>query len=254
MKMKVKDIFDIEKKIFLVTGAYGLIGSNLCHFLTDNNATVVAVGKKEEKLKDLKTAAFFKADISNEGDVTSLWSSLTKKFKRIDVLINNAAKSTSNTFENLTAKEWDNIIGTNVKGTFLMCKQGFNSGLLKSGSSIINISSIYGIVSPDQRIYGDSGLNSSSVYGCSKAGVIQLTKYLATYLAGKSIRVNCISLGGIFNNQPAYFLQKYIEKTPLNRLGVVDDILGTIVFLSSEKASGYITGANIVVDGGFTVW
>lgn len=211
--MKVEDMFDIEKKVFLVTGAYGLIGTRLCHFLADNNAAVVAVGRKKEKLKGLK-ATIFKADISNESEVASLWKSLVKKFEKIDVLINNAAESTSNTFENLTAHEWDKIMATNVKGTFLMCKQGVNSGLLRNGSSIINIASIYGIVSPDQRIYGDTGLNSSSVYGSSKAGVIQLTKYLATYLAEKNIRVNCISPGGIFNNQPEYFLQKYIEKTP----------------------------------------
>jgi 3-oxoacyl-[acyl-carrier protein] reductase len=252
--MKVKDMFDIQEKVFLVTGAYGLIGTALCHFLAENDAEVVAVGRKKEKLENLRTVTTFEADISNEEDVLSLWRNLTENFEKIDVLINNAAASTSHTFESLTAEEWDSIMATNVKGTFLMCKQGVNSGLLRERSSIINISSIYGMVSPDQRIYGDTGLNSSSVYGCSKAGVIQLTKYLATYLAEKKIRVNCISPGGIFNNQPAYFLQKYTEKTPQNRMGMVDDILGTIVFLSSEKASGYITGANIVVDGGFTTW
>jgi NAD(P)-dependent dehydrogenase (short-subunit alcohol dehydrogenase family) len=252
--MKIKDIFNIEKKKFLVTGAYGLIGNNLCHFLAENNATVIAIGRKEKKLKNLGVSANFKTDISDESDVVSLWKNLAKQIKKIDVLVNNAAISTSNTFKNLTGKEWSKIMETNVKGTFLMCREGFNSGLLGKGSSIINISSIYGIVSPDQRIYGDSGLNSSSVYGCSKAGIIQLTKYLATYLAKDNIRVNCISLGGIFNNQPEYFLHKYIEKTPLNRMGRVDDILGTIVFLSSDKASDYITGANIVVDGGFTIW
>jgi 3-oxoacyl-[acyl-carrier protein] reductase len=252
--MKVKDMFDIQEKVFLVTGAYGLIGTALCHFLAENDAEVVAVGRKKEKLENLRTVTTLKADISNEEDVLSSWRNLTENFEKIDVLINNAAASTSHTFENLTAEEWDSIMATNVKGTFLMCKQGVNSGLLREGSSIINISSIYGMVSPDQRIYGNTGLNSSSVYGCSKAGVIQLTKYLATYLAEKKIRVNCISPGGIFNNQPAYFLQKYTEKTPQNRMGMVDDILGTIVFLSSEKASGYITGANIVVDGGFTTW
>ena len=145
-------------------------------------------------------------------------------------------------------------MATNLRGTFLMCKGGVNSGLLKKGSSIINISSVYGVVSPDQRIYGDTGLNSSLVYGSSKAGVIQLTKYLATYLADRGIRVNCISPGGIFNNQPEYFLQRYVKKTPLGRMGAVEDIIGAIVFLSSEKVSGYITGANIVIDGGFTIW
>lgn len=256
--MKIEDLFNIREKVFLVTGAYGLIGKHVCKFLVDNDVIVIAVGRREERLKDLKNElkniTIFKMDISNESGVISLYENLTKKIKKIDVLVNIAAKSTSNTFENLMAKEWDEIIATNLKGAFLMCKEGVNSSLLKNGSSIINISSIYGIVSPDQRIYGDTGLNSSLVYGSSKAGVIQLTKYLATYLADRGIRVNCISPGGIFNNQPEYFLQRYIKKTPLGRMGAVDDILGTIVFLSSEKASGYITGANIVIDGGFTIW
>jgi NAD(P)-dependent dehydrogenase (short-subunit alcohol dehydrogenase family) len=256
--MKIEDLFNIKEKVFLVTGAYGLIGKHVCKFLADNDAIVIAIGRREEKLKDLKkekeTITIIKTDISSESEVISLYKNLTKKIKKVDVIVNIAAKSTSNTFENLVTKEWDEVIATNLRGTFLMCREGVNSGLFKKGSSIINISSIYGIVSPDQRIYGDTGINSSLVYGSSKAGVIQLTKYLATYLADRGIRVNCISPGGIFNNQPEYFLQRYVKKTPLGRMGAVDDILGTIVFLSSEKASGYITGANIVIDGGFTIW
>ena len=256
--MKMEDLFNIKEKVFLIIGAYGLVGKDVCKFLVDNGAIIIAVGRREEKLKDLKdelkNITIFKTDISNEKEVISLYKNLTKKFKKIDVLVNIAAKSTSNTFENLMAKEWDEVIATNLRGTFLMCREGVNCGLLKNGSSIINISSIYGIISPDQRIYGDTGINSSLVYGSSKAGVVQLTKYLATYLADRRIRVNCISPGGIFNNQPEYFLQRYVKKTPLGRMGAVDDILGTIVFLSSKKASGYITGANIVIDGGFTIW
>lgn len=256
--MKMEDLFNIKEKVFLITGAYGLVGKDVCKFLMDNGAIIIAVGRREEKLKDLKddlkNITIFKTDISKENEAIALWGSLTKKFKKIDVLVNIAAKSTSNTFENLMAKEWDEIIATNLRGTFLMCREGVNSGLLKNGSSIINISSIYGIISPDQRIYGDTDINSSLVYGSSKAGVVQLTKYLATYLADRRIRVNCISPGGIFNNQPEYFLQRYVKKTPLGRMGAVDDILGAIVFLSSKNASGYITGANIVIDGGFTIW
>ncbi|KYK28206.1 MAG: SDR family oxidoreductase [Theionarchaea archaeon] len=255
--MKVEDLFDVKRKIFCVTGAYGLIGSHVCTFLVHNDAVAIAVGRRKEKLENLKKEGIkhtFKADIKNEREVLSLWRNLAKKFEKVDVLLNIAAKATSNTFEDLTAAEWDEIMAVNVRGTFLMCRDGVNTGLLREGSSIINVSSIYGIVSPDQRIYGDTGLNSSSVYGSSKAGMIQLTRYLATYLAGKKIRVNSISPGGIFNNQPEYFSQRYIGKTPLERMGMVDDILGAVVFLSSEKASGYVTGANIVIDGGFTVW
>ena len=256
--MKIYDLFNIKNKKFLITGALGLIGKPICKFLLDNDAIVIAVDRKEESLKELaegdENIIIFKTNIDNESEIISLWEMLKKKFKKIDVLVNMAAKSTSNTFERLETIEWDEIMATNLRGTFLMCKAAVNSGLLKRGSSIINISSIYGIVSPDQRIYGDTRLNSSLVYGSSKAGVIQLTKYLATYLADRRIRVNCISPGGIFNKQPKYFLERYIKKTPLERMGSVDDIIGAIVYLSSEKASAYVTGGNIIIDGGFTIW
>lgn len=256
--MKIENMFDINNKVFLITGAYGRIGSKICKFLLENGATAVAVGRNNKKLMDLKRELkdieIFKTNLEDEAEIVSLWKKLKKSYSKIDVLINNAAQASSNTFENLSADEWDKIMSINVRGMFLMCREGVTSNILKEKSSIINISSIYGIVSPDQRIYGKSQLNCSLVYATSKSSVIQLTKYLSTYLADKKIRVNCISPGGIFNNQPEYFLKQYVGKTPLRRMGKEEDIFGAITLLSSESASGYITGENIVIDGGFTVW
>ena len=256
--MKNEKHFDIKGKTYLITGAYGRIGSRLCDFLIKNGATVIAVGRNEKKLNDLKKKMedvhIFKTDVGNENDIVSLWKKLKKSFKRIDVLINNAGKNIPSKFEEFTGKEWDDVMSVNLKGMFIMCREGVKTKLLKGGSSIINISSIYGIVAPDKRIYGKSGLNCSVAYAVSKGGVIQLTRYLSTYLADKKIRVNTISPGGIFNNQPEFFHKKYVEKTPFRRMGKEEDLFGAVVLLSSEKSSGYITGENIVVDGGFTVW
>ncbi len=258
LNIKVEEIFSINGKTFLITGAYGLIGKSICKYLTDNNATVIAIGRRKKNLEELhyelKDIVTFKVDISKEHEVELFYNDLKKYYSKIDILINNAAKSTSNTFENLSLNEWNEIIATNLGGTFLMCREGVKSELLGENSSIINISSIYGIVAPDQRIYGNTNINSSLVYGVTKAGIIQLTKYLAVYLADKHIRVNSIVLGGIFNNQPSYFLERYINKVPLERMGKVEDIIGAINFLSSNIASNYITGTNIVIDGGFTIW
>jgi len=256
--MKLEELFNINEKVFLITGAYGRLGKKLCKFLIENGAIIIAVGRNDKKLKDLKDELknihIFKTDIGNSDEIVSLWKQLKNTFKKIDILINNAAINIPSKFEDLTEEEWDRIMSINLKGIFLMCREGVNTDLLKGGSSIINISSIYGIVSPDKRIYGDSGLNCSLTYAASKSGVIQLTRYLATNLADKLIRVNCISPGGIFNNQPEFFYKNYIKKTPMGRMGKEEDLFGAIAFLSSDKASGYITGENLVIDGGFTVW
>lgn len=254
----IDEIFNLEDKVFVITGAYGRIGSKVCRFLVENNAIVIAVGRDDNKLTSLKNKIkeidIFKADVGNEKEVMALWGEIKKSYKKIDILINIAAQATSNTFEKLSKEEWNKIQDVNLTGMFMMCREGVNSSLLKDGSSIINFSSIYGIVAPDQRIYGDSGLNCSIIYAASKGGVIQLTRYLATYLADKKIRVNCISPGGIFNNQQEFFLKNYTKKTPMARMGREEDLFGAITFLSSNKASSYVTGENIIIDGGFTVW
>jgi NAD(P)-dependent dehydrogenase (short-subunit alcohol dehydrogenase family) len=123
-----------------------------------------------------------------------------------------------------------------------------------NGSGVmVNVGSIYGVVGANQSIYGESGRNSSEVYAASKGGVISMTRYLSVYLASKNIRVNCLSPGGVFNNQDPFFVEKYSERTPMGRMATVEDLKGAILFLASD-ASRYVTGHNLVVDGGWTAW
>jgi NAD(P)-dependent dehydrogenase (short-subunit alcohol dehydrogenase family) len=156
-------------------------------------------------------------------------------------------------FESRTEEELDEVIDLNLKATILVSKAAAESMKSQKSGAIINFGSIYGVTTPDFRIYGDSGRNSSEIYGATKAGVIHFTKYLAAYLAPYCIRSNAISPGGVFNHQDPDFVKKYEYKTPLARMATSADLIGTILFLSSDDAQ-YITGQNIAVDGGFTVW
>ncbi|MFH0875130.1 MAG: SDR family oxidoreductase [archaeon] len=252
--MKTDEMFDISGKVYVITGAYGFLGIRICCFLSDNNAFVYAIGRDISKLEKLKNKNIqtISADVTDEKQVELLWKKINHK--KVDCLINLAATQIAVSFDKMTGAQWDLCMDNSVKSAFLMCKEGVNSGLLKNKSSIINFGSIYGVVSPDQSIYGTSGLNSSLAYGAGKAGIIQMTKYLATVLASKEIRVNCISPGGIQNNQSEEFVKKYIEKTPMYRMGKPEELFGAIAFLSCQTASSYITGINLLIDGGFTAW
>lgn len=170
-------------------------------------------------------------------------------------MINNAVAKVKNSriFEECELDTWNKCLNVNLTGVFL-CSKIIGCEMIKLGKgSIINIGSIYGLVGPDQSIYGDSGINSSAVYSASKSGVIGLTKYLATYWGNKGIRVNCLTLGGVENGQDQEFINKYSAKTPLGRMAKKEDYKGALLFLASE-ASAYMTGANLVIDGGWTAW
>ena len=155
-------------------------------------------------------------------------------------------------FENYPEEAWDLVHDVNLKGSFLLSKKLLPK-MKNCNAAIVNISSTYGIVSANKSIYGDSGINSPVAYATSKAALINLTRYMATHLADVGIRVNCLSPGGVFNNQAEDFLKNYCEKTPLKRMAKAEDYQGAILYLISN-ASSYMTGANLVVDGGWTAW
>ena len=155
-------------------------------------------------------------------------------------------------FFNDTVENWDNSMEVNARGMFVTCRQFGNAMALSGGGVIINISSIYGLVAPDMNIYKGSSFETEPDYPFLKGGIISFSKYLASYYAEKKVRVNCISPGGFFNNQPEPFLSKYIAKTPLARMANHDDMKGVALFLASD-ASSYITGVVIPVDGGWTM-
>ncbi|OHE40295.1 MAG: hypothetical protein A2102_02920 [Tenericutes bacterium GWF2_38_8] len=266
-----KDLFNLSGRVVVLTGGLGLIGLNYIEAFISQGAfvNVIDIVKKEtadkilrKKFKgDKSRIRYFRADISDKPSLERVKKELLKKFGVIDVLINNAAlthkvehlskqKSKDYSFEKLKLSEWEEEIKINLTGTMLCC-QVFGSAM-KTGASIINIASIYGAVAPDQSIY-QKGYQQPATYGVTKAGVIYLTKYLATYWGHKGIRANCLVLGGVENGQNQEFLKKYAQKTPMGRMAKPDEFNGLLLYLASDSSS-YVTGSAYAVDGGWTAW
>lgn len=251
--------YNLRGKRVLLTGANGRLGQAYTQALLENGAFVYITDiqgeidptlKKQLSNKKLKKYQYITLDITSE-------ESLTRVAKQIgtpvDVLINNAgAKGIKGPFEERKAEDLDHVLDVHLKGTIL-CTKVFSKGMIKvKRGKIINIGSVYGIVAPDKKIYDDPAKINSEVYGATKAGVIQFTKYLAAYLGEYGITANCVSPGGVFHaGQSQSFVKKYEAKTPLGRMATPDDLVDIICFLSSDGAN-YITGQDIAVDGGFT--
>jgi|TARA_B100001093_G_scaffold419672_1_gene411298 NAD(P)-dependent dehydrogenase (short-subunit alcohol dehydrogenase family) len=258
---------DLEKKIILVSGASGLLGSDFVKNFLLQKSIVIAIDKNLSKsLKEFqhKNLFFVKCDITRPNDVNNLVRKIFKKYKKIDVLINSAASKSKNLkdffekFETFKYKKWKEIMSVNIDGSYLL-SQAVSKVMIKSKSgSIINIASIQGILGNDDRIYKGSKfkgvqMNSPAVYSTSKAALIGLSRYLATYLGKFNIRVNSISPGGIRSSQNLRFLKNYSSKVPMKRMGEQKEITSTVLYLASSESS-YITGQNIVVDGGYSIW
>lgn len=264
--------FSLDKKIVVVTGALGLLGKNHCKALADAGANVVVADLKEneciklaEKLPTPSIGIYL--NVKEVDSIQNLLDKIILNFGRVDVLINNAAindmiENPKNTieeskFENYSLKNWQQSLDVNLTGTFL-CSQIIGSEMVKQKSgNIINIASTYGIVAPNQNLYKDKNgqqlFYKPPAYSVTKGAVISFTKYLAAYWADKNIRVNSLSPGGVKNKQNHNFIKEYSLRTPLKRMANSKDYQGAIVFLSSD-ASSYMTGENLVVDGGWTIW
>jgi len=253
------DTFWPEDDVVVVTGGAGQLGSALCERFEELGNTVIVAdidGDRSEAViqeRGLTGAHALELDVTDPASVRSGFESIHEEFGGPDVLVNNAGIAVFTPFKDRTVEEFDDVLAVNVRGTFLCTQTASEYMAVSDGGAIVNIGSIYGVESPDPRIYGDSGLNSAEVYGASKAAVIHMTKYLAVHLRTDRIRVNCVSPGGIYAEQDETFLENYREKTPLGRMARESDIVDVIVFLSSASAQ-YITGQNVVVDGGFTAW
>lgn len=257
--MNTMDLFSLKGKAAIVTGAAGLLGLFFAQALADAGANVALCdldfGRCFEKSRIVTgtNAIAVQADVTDKESVRSMFEKVQSEFGRVDILVNGAYRHIATSFEDRRLDDFEAILRVNLTGVFLCCQQATEFMKEQGKGVIINMGSIYGVVSADPRIYGDSGLNSPEVYAASKGGVIHLTRYLAVHLAKYNIRVNSISPGGIFNNQPEEFLEKYAIKTPLGRMARADELKGALVFLASE-ASSYVTGHNLMVDGGFTIW
>ena len=242
------------RDIALLTGANGQIGKLLLKNLVKKKYYVICLDNKYSKLKILKNCIKYKLDISNENDVKVFFEFLSKnKITRINTLINNAAIQNFESIENESFEDFMNVLKVNVGGSFLFIKHSINLLKKSKNANILNIASIYGLLSGDPKIYTDTKRNTSDAYAASKAALIQLSKYYAVHLAKYSIRVNSISPGGIYNKQGKDFIYNYSKKTPLSRMANVEEIVNSILFIISNDAS-YINGHNFIVDGGFSSW
>lgn len=265
--MKKSDIFDLKNKVAVVTGGYGHLGSSICDCLAGAGARIVAAGRDLKKCKT-KAAELSRKynvmslgveiDIASSESVKKAMKDIARKTGGMDILVNNAFFGYEGKAEKDMASMPEEMWERGIEGTANTVFRCIKSAIpfMRKGGSIINISSIYGIVSPDPSIYGTSGFNNPPAYGAGKAAIIQFTRYAACHLAPRNIRVNSVSPGA-FPNKEVQKNKKFISnlkrKIPLGRIGAPEDLKGAIVFLASD-ASSYVTGSNIVIDGGWTAW
>ncbi len=268
--MTIDQIFSLRGKTAIVTGAVGLIGKKHCEALAEAGAKVVVADVNEEACvafaKQLGEHHLgLKVDVTDETSLKAARDKIVKRYGSIDILVNNAAINDMfenpglakelSAFENYPLDAFRKSLDVNVTGVFL-ASQVFGTVMAKAGSgSIINLASTYGMVGPDQSIYRDKEGNQtffkSAVYPVTKGAVINFTRFLAAYWGNKGVRVNTLSPGGVENSQDDYFVKNYSAKTLLGRMAKSSDYQGALIFLASE-ASAYMTGANLVVDGGWT--
>jgi NAD(P)-dependent dehydrogenase (short-subunit alcohol dehydrogenase family) len=259
-------LFGLKGRVAVVAGGAGRIGRALCQGLSEAGAAVAVL--------DLDTAAAIEiasrisrqsarpvlavtADITSEESLVQAAARIDKELGPTSILVNSAQFRGegfySSSPEDYGREPWEQVLRTNLTGVQLTCQAFGRVMKERGGGSIVNLASTYGVVSPDPRIYGSSGVNSPPAYGAAKAGVIQLTRYLAVHWRDCGIRVNCLVPGGVLDGQDQRFVSEYCRRTPLGRMAAPDDYIGPVIFMASA-ASAYMTGAVVTVDGGWTAW
>jgi len=251
-------LFNLEGKTVLVTGAKGQLGKVICQGFVDAGSIVIGADLDLDQKSGIQgnDIFYYSLDIVSKKSVKNLFSELYKKHTSVDVLINNAGVSTFEHFEDRSEESFDWVSDVNLKGTFLCIQDYFKHQKINKCGNVINIASVYGLISPDPRIYREGDRRNSEVYGATKAGIIQMTKYFAVHMAENGIRVNAVSPGGIYNPenpQSKYFINEYSKRNPMSRMANAEEILGPVLYLASD-ASSYVTGHNLVVDGGMSCW
>lgn len=265
-KPNSKDAFSLDGKVVVLSGAAGIIGTQVVKGFLEAGARVFAIDRDADMLSDRlgpvhESLITCVADVSRRESLADAHGLLTSRWGEADGLLNNAATKSENffePFETFPVDEWNEVMSVNLTGAML-CAQVFGSPMAQRGrGSIVNTLSIYGIVAPDQRIYEGSeylgrAINTPAIYAASKAGLWGLTKYLAAYWGHKGVRVNAITPGGVFSGQNDTFVENYSHRTPLGRMAQTDDMVNAMRYLTSDAAK-YVTGHNLVVDGGWTAW
>ena len=269
-----RGLFDLTGKVAVVTGGAGILGRHFCAGLAESSARVAVVDVQEAKAVDLARelrdrygteAIGVACDVSSPASVTAMVARVVAEFGKINILHNNAAAKSDDlnsyfaAFEDYSLEQWRTIMAVNVDGLFLVAQAvGKQMVAQGGGGSVIQTASIYGVMGPDQRIYEGSfylgrQINTPAVYAASKAAVIGLTRYLATYWASKGIRVNTLTPGGTESGQNDEFKRRYSARIPMNRMAKAPEMVGALLYLASD-ASSYVTGQNIIVDGGLNAW
>jgi NAD(P)-dependent dehydrogenase (short-subunit alcohol dehydrogenase family) len=272
----IQDKFDLDGRVAVVTGGAGLLGAEFCKTLAEAGAAVVVADLNQEAANQVAqeltdagyAAAGFGLDVTRIESARELASVTVSKFGCLDILVNSAALDPKfdpdaaakgiapGAFEDYPLEQWNDALNVNLTGMFLVTQACVQPMLKQSKGSIINICSTYGLNGPDQRIYIKDGKRVAYkpvYYTTTKAGVMGFTKYLAAYYAETDIRVNALTPGGVYNNHEEYFVKNYSAKTIMGRMAQKDEMNGALLYLASD-ASSYMTGNNVVVDGGWTAW
>ena len=262
------ELMSLESQVAVITGGAGHIGEALCEALAELGANIaildilpnamIRVGQNIRTQYNVEVEGFV-VDLANESDIRSIPDKVIERFGKVNILINNAAfvgttnlEGWSKPFLEQSVNTWSMALEVNLTAPFLLSQIFSPYMMTQHNANIINISSIYGMMGPNWEMYKDTNMGNPAAYAASKGGLLQLTRWLATTLS-PNIRVNSITPGGVFRNQPESFHQRYIQGTPLQRMACEDDFKGAVVYLATAL-SRYVTGHNLVVDGGWTIW
>jgi NAD(P)-dependent dehydrogenase (short-subunit alcohol dehydrogenase family) len=258
----VRELFVLDGRVALVTGGAGRYGRQIALALAEAGATVIVASRDLTRCEQFVTelqacghqAHARMLDLTRDDSVRALAQDLRATWGRLDVLFNNAVAVSTGAPDRYSTIEWARTMECNATGLYRACLIFGTMMAEKGAGSIVNIGSIYGVVSPDFRLYeGHEEMASPPSYGFVKAGMVQLTRYLAVYFGGRGVRVNCLSPGGLYSrDMPAQFPARYRARTPLKRMAGINDLKGAALFLAAD-ASAYVTGQNLLVDGGFTL-
>ena len=264
----LRELMSLEGRVALVTGGGGHIGAMISETLAELGAAIVMLDIARESCESVaqhvhKTygteALPLVIDLSNEEATRSAPATVLAHFGRLDILVNCAAlvgtsdlKGWSVPFSEQRSDTWRLALEVNLTAPFILAQASADALAASGHGSVVNISSIYGLVGPNTRLYEDTSLGNPAAYSVSKGGLLQLTRWLATMLA-PDVRVNAITPGGIRRDQPKTFYERYVARTPMKRMGTEEDLKGAVAYLASDLSS-YVTGHNLVVDGGWTAW
>ena len=260
-----RELFDMSGRAALITGGAGNLGGVFARALAGAGARVTLLDANDaalaRRVEELRSAGAqdvdaVQCDLADPNAIAAAFSRIESRSKRLDVLVNNAAAQSRHFMSDLDAlplEDWEQVLRVNLTAPFLCVKAAIPLMRAAGRGSIVNIASIYGVVSPDPRIYDGTSIQTPPVYTASKGGIAALTRYVAVYHAKDGIRCNSITPGGVFAGQPERFVTQYSARAPLGRMARADELAGAILYLASD-ASSYVTGHNLVVDGGWTAW